>query len=528
MFSPSSKHTSGSKSFLWTLPECPIRIHINFQFIERLRTELLEVTPADREVGGLLIGNELSPNGDIEISDYFRLPPSSEVTKNFVVCSDSLTRAIQSWSASHRRVIGFYRTHLEQRIDLRAEDLECIRSKFNDPTNVFLVIRPHDGRASAGLFFWHDGSIVGGLAFPFAATELRRPSWATLVGGSPKESRLNSLLVAARDRAQRVSTRTRIGLFVLLAIFIALAGALRIYHAPPPDISHSLGLRVDRGLLGVFIAWDPATPDFVTARDANLLIWDGSSRPAFVRLTPAQLRAGRTFFTSVSNRVEVRMDVIGMAGSARTESIVSVSRTPDFGSSKFPATGTIGLAPRQEASPPPAANTSEDSSTKQPRKEARDRATVSTPATSGKERERLAELQTPREAPNGPGAVRNPEMQQPAPDPQPEQPASLVAEEPALRSFSVAVPIRARRPEIPSQFTSLIQSDNVVEVQVRIDASGKVTAAKPANLKGPVADLLSKSAVKAALGWQFRPATQNGAAVPSEKLLEFLFRSSSR
>jgi len=55
-----------------------------------------------------------------------------------------------------------------------------------------------------------------------------------------------------------------------------------------------------------------------------------------------------------------------------------------------------------------------------------------------------------------------------------------------------------------------------------------VRAAKLAAVKGPVADLLSKSAVNAALGWQFRPATQNGEAVPSEKVLEFLFRSSSR
>jgi TonB family protein len=68
----------------------------------------------------------------------------------------------------------------------------------------------------------------------------------------------------------------------------------------------------------------------------------------------------------------------------------------------------------------------------------------------------------------------------------------------------------------------------MVEVQVSISALGKVTAAKLASMKGPVAESLSKSALNAALAWQFRPATQNGEAVPSDKILEFLFRPSTR
>jgi hypothetical protein len=124
MSSPSSKTASGSPSFLWTFPECPVRIHINFEFIERLQKEILAAAPADREVGGLLIGNELSPNGDIEVSDYIQLQLDSESTNNFVVCSDSLTRAKQN-ARAQGRVIGFYRTNLEDRIHFRAEDLEC-------------------------------------------------------------------------------------------------------------------------------------------------------------------------------------------------------------------------------------------------------------------------------------------------------------------------------------------------------------------------------------------------------------------
>jgi hypothetical protein len=129
---------------LWTFPECPVRIHITFEFIERLSKEILQPGPAEREVGGLLIGKELSPDGDIEVSDHFQLPPGSEPTRNFTVCSDSLAQSVKTASITQGRVIGFYRTHLDQRIQLRPEDLECARSKFKDPMYVFLLIRSHD------------------------------------------------------------------------------------------------------------------------------------------------------------------------------------------------------------------------------------------------------------------------------------------------------------------------------------------------------------------------------------------------
>lgn len=493
MFSSSSKTAFDSKFFLWTFPECPVRIHVSHQFIDRLRKVVLDLAPEDREVGGLLLGNELSPTGDIEVSDYFQLPPGSESNKNFRVCSDSLTQAIQSGRAADRRVVGFYRTHLEQRIQLRPQDLECIRSKFNDPMNVFLVIRPHDGRASAGFFFWEDGSVVGGLTFPFSSTELDSPSWTTLVGGSPKPSRLHGLLARTWGGALPTSAGRRIGLVVLIVILLAFAAALRIYY-PTSDTSHALGLRIERALLGVVVAWNPAAPEVATAKDADLLIWDGSSPPAFVRLTTAQLRAGRTFFTSVSDRVEVRLDIIGTAGKARTESIVSVAHPGDLVSPEPPAAEASAPVPAKETSPP-------------------------APQVSEK-------AKAPVTAPVAAAPVQEAKGQQRPPAAQPENTPPPAAEGSAQVAFQTAVPIREKRPEIPSELRPLIQSDNVVEVQVRISALGKVTAAKLAATKGPMAASLSQLALNAALGWQFRPATQNGEAVPSEKILEFLFRPS--
>ena len=498
MIFPSLKIPAESKSFLWTFPECPVRIHVHFQFIDRLQAEILNPAPADREVGGLLIGDE-SPGGDIEVYDYYRLPPASETVANFVVCSEALTRAIQTWSAPHRRVIGFYRTHLESRVRLRPEDLECIRAKFNHPLNVFLLVRPHDGRASAGFFFWQGTSVVGGLTFPFSSSELSGPGWTTLVGGSPNEDRRPAPLERLRDTAAPASRTKTIGLLVAVAFLIALAFILRVF-SPAPVPPQTLGLRIERALLGVVVAWNPAAPEIAAARDADLLVWDGSSPPVFVRLTGDQLRSGRTFLTSLSDRVQVRLDVIGPAGAARTETAVSVAPASQPGPSRSPAAPTTASIPRQQASrtaaPPPNA------------------------AVAAQQSQEARVDSVPRPAPI-PDAASVTEPPQPLAAP---SDAGKSAED----VFEPAVPIRETRPDVPSEFKSLVQSDNVVEVQVHIDASGKVTEARPAMLKGPVAGQLTQTAVNAALSWQFRPAMQRGEPVPSEKNLEFLFRPPSR
>ena len=528
MVSPLSKSASGYKSFLWTFPECPVRIQVHYHFIDRLQKEVLDTAPADREVGGVLIGSEISPGGEIEICDHLSLPAQPESTKNFVICSGSLTRAVQSRRAPDRRVIGFYRTQLDQRIELRAEDQECIRSKFNNPSNVFLVLRPRDGRASGKFFFWQDGAVVGGLTFPFSSTELKTPTWTTVVGGTPTETRLEILLRHARALALRVGTgikaglasmRLRMGALAVVAILIALFGGLRLYHSRAD--TPTLGLRAERALLGIVVKWNPATPEMATAKDADLIVWDGSNPPTFVRLTPAQLLAGRTFVASANDRVEVRLDVIGAAGRARTESIVSVAHAADLGPPSTPATEPTKHAKEEAKASPPAAPVPPV---------APPPATV-TPATpappAGKADNRLSELSKRPEAASAKGDPAAALTQIFNEFTQPVKPAPVAAKGSSSGTFQAAVPIRETRPTVPSDLRTQIKSDNIVDVEVHISATGKVTAAKLGALKGPVADALGKTAVNAALGWQFRPATQNGEPVASDKILEFLFRPST-
>ncbi|HLG94862.1 MAG TPA: TonB family protein [Bryobacteraceae bacterium] len=71
-----------------------------------------------------------------------------------------------------------------------------------------------------------------------------------------------------------------------------------------------------------------------------------------------------------------------------------------------------------------------------------------------------------------------------------------------------------------------MSSDNVVNVEVEIDALGKVTGAQVVSTSGPMAASLAPLAVQAAKSWRFRPARQDGKPVRSNKVLQFLFRPS--
>jgi hypothetical protein len=489
-----------------------------------------------------------------------------------------LTKAIQNGGVADQKIIGFYRTHLEQRINLRPEDLECMRSKFNDPGNVFLIIRPREGRASAGFFFWQDGSVVGGLTFPFSSAELNNPSWSTLVGGSRRVSSLNTMFLGTRDSFRGISRGMKLGLLAMLVVLIAIAFALRLSRpastptSPPVSqtaaaqtpgtspalaASQPLGLRVEKALMGVIVAWNPAAPQIAIAKDANLVIWDGSNPPAFIRLSTVQLHAGRAFFNSGSDRVEVRMDVIGPAGQARSESIISTDRPPEVLGPAQGLTASALPAVRPPVIPALSGNRIEDAPAAQPERVTRPPARLFVPAppvakagTAPAELPQPPEVQSPdisaltqtfhsfnpppaapRPAPEATRTVMREAPAQPVPEsrPQPQPPAvPAVAIRTAEAPPQPAVPIREVRPQIPPQLKPMVQSDNVVEILVHISDAGKVTAAKIGTVKGASTGFLSKLAVTAAMGWLFRPATVNGKPVQSDKILEFRFRANGR
>lgn len=579
MLSPSLTRVPNADSYLWTFPECPVRIHVSFQFIERLRTEFLRPDCADREVGGLLIGNQLSPAGEVEILDFLPLPQeATEPAKCFVMRPDSLAAALQMCSATRRRVLGYYRSHLGPRVFLRPEDIECIHKSFQDPANVFLVIRPHDGRASAGFFFWQDGSVFAdsSLTFPFSAAELKSRAWATLMGGAVKEGKPPAQVSRAAGAVLRSVGRAKYVLawVALLAVLITTAilkrdSLLTAYRnwrpAPAQESFRSLGLHVQRDGFNLVVAWDKSAPEVANAKEGGLVITDGANQPLLVPLTAAQLRTGSVSYVSGSDRVDFRLNVIGPSGDAKTESIVSVSRVADLNPLPEPIQPPpdvkrqldVRTPVRQEAvnrgTPaavgdriPPAVNVPEKRPVIKPPEKTRVATRRFVPAGSPavKSDTGAPELPDPPElratrvdavglAPplrgSGPPVVAPPP---PAPVVQ-RAPASVEPQHlaPPAKTGSTLIQaetIRMKQPSIPPEMRAWVRSDTTIDVQISIDESGKVTAATPISSKGVAAGVLSRPAVEAARGWQFKPARLNGKPVASEKVLQFVFKASSR
>jgi len=103
----------------------------------------------------------------------------------------------------------------------------------------------------------------------------------------------------------------------------------------------------------------------------------------------------------------------------------------------------------------------------------------------------------------------------PAPPAHPEPPAHEVTPPKATHK----VP-----PSIPDSIRPRIKGAVVIEVHVKIDATGRVTSAAPVGKhRAGIDTYLAGRAVEAAKAWRFDPARENGKPVPGEQTIRFPF-----
>ena len=133
------------------------------------------------EIGGLLLGTVALETGVIEIEDFEPLGWNGRPER--FVLSESERRALQTTLAtcgwlqdSKLNVVGCYRSHLGEGFSLSADDLALAQSCFQQPSGVFLLIRPSsNGTLTAAFFSWGDGQIdseYGFQEFPFDVRQL--------------------------------------------------------------------------------------------------------------------------------------------------------------------------------------------------------------------------------------------------------------------------------------------------------------------------------------------------------------------
>jgi|SRR5579871_40147 len=453
--------TFWGKWFLWNFPPCSFRIRLSLELVERTWDEVLGNLPDGAEAGGLLLGK--IGEDEVEVSDFI---PFSGAAANppYRICSEHLDRALETCTSTARQVVGYFRTHLDQRIQLREDDLECIRRSFTDPKHVFLVIRMRESRASAAFFFWQEGEVFGqsALTFPFSALQLSQPYWASLLGG-PKARRRRLGVTRAWSQLKRLAKPDRFVWITALAVvaFVSAAAVLpRFSGGLARNATSSLGLHASRDGAAVLATWNTSNPAIARAKDSDLLIWDGGSPPRFVRLTPEQLRSGRATLQAGGDKVEIRLDVIDGSENARTETVAAAGPSPKTqalsasrGAAVDPPAQRVPVAPKpvetSSSTPPPA---------------------------------------------SVPGESTEPE------------------------------PLSERRAVLPPYLRSQLHGDNTVAVRVQVNSFGSVTSAAAISKSGNLAYRIQGYAVNAARRWRFRPATQDGKPVAGTKTVTFLFR----
>lgn len=101
-----------------------------------------------------------------------------------------------------------------------------------------------------------------------------------------------------------------------------------------------------------------------------------------------------------------------------------------------------------------------------------------------------------------------------------------VSPKPAVPSVADTPPsaIRQIAPVVPESVRRSIKEDVVVRVRVDVDATGKVTGARPVETGNPVAEALAQAAVSSIKRWQFEPAHRGSDKVPGDVVLSFTFR----
>jgi hypothetical protein len=370
-----------SESYVWAYPGCPVRILLSLNVIEQLHAEVSQSAPWRGEIGGLLIRSKRSKPGTIRIVDFIPLPGEQKSSDpRFKLPSASLAEAIAR-CPSDCKIVGYYRTDVDQSVHLRTEDLETIQQWFKDPGSIFMVIAAaNNGRTTAGFFFWENNSVAANpsLTFPFEATKLVSEGWPTQAEPIERDrfATFAHLFLKISDIVRRMSIPVKIG--IVSALF-ALGIGIRVFtwnrttSEAKVAASPNFGLQVKREGTKFMVAWNPSAPLVANAKDANLVIWDtsreawdGSSEPLYMPLTAAQLRSGGVTYTSFAftEKVKFRLDMTSKSGDAASESMVSVSplaianpASPPTLPAPAPAAGRSGLPSAAMEKLPPYAPT---------------------------------------------------------------------------------------------------------------------------------------------------------------------------
>ncbi len=177
-----------SPFYTWEVPQKPVLVRLPLLLIDRLEREAVEnfrsVSSRGSEIGGVLWGGvdpEPEPGEPTALSvAEYDLVPCDYTRGPLYRLSDTdmarLDRALAQRGGSGLRPVGFFRSHTRKGLSLDADDLALMESRFPEPHQVALVIRPYATKASAAGIFIREGGAIHSeasyLEFPFRSAQL--------------------------------------------------------------------------------------------------------------------------------------------------------------------------------------------------------------------------------------------------------------------------------------------------------------------------------------------------------------------
>ncbi len=183
--------------FDWEPEGSPVSIHMHRDTIDAISRDVTDawktLARPVLETGGLLLGRvEPGERPKVWIERYQRVECRHKAGPRFVLDEEDTAglekAAADVLSSGETAVVGFYRSHLRDGLQLEDSDYDLVRRYFSDAADLILLIKPESPFTMSGQFFVHGtgtGGVAAGAAFPFhghplvGAAEEPRPAEPT-------------------------------------------------------------------------------------------------------------------------------------------------------------------------------------------------------------------------------------------------------------------------------------------------------------------------------------------------------------
>lgn len=504
------------------------------------------------EIGGLVTGNLEVARGESVVTvrrfipvevDYrfgIRFRPSVNEHQEFA-------KVLSEVTGPDAEVIGCFRSHLGEPIQVREEDCALLQGLFGGRECYLILVQAAASEASVAYCYARTNKRELRLFHKFAVAEVAAeepgkgvaPTIDALASAGP--SGLPPVAGPAlsptpgQGNTRRWNRRwfdTLGALALAVAVFASgrLSVSTRTRPANPVPMAHSddlavVGLSVRSEGRKVEVTWNRTSEAVQKAISGSLLISDGTAGDR-VELNAAQVRAGIYEYSPVQSDLSFVLTLYQRNESFAGQAQYFHANLPV----KTPAPPRVGrnatrelrmevrLAGRRSGRVP---------EIKQQATAARDsRPTAGLENARAQAGQRHANAPTPdMEAPPDLGtSTQATQISIPTlPAPFSSAEAGKSPDTPKALTFSAPVPLKRVMPAIAPSTRSLIRDEVSVRVAINVDPQGKVTDAHSVQAESGVARMLAAPAVQAAKLWQFEPARRDGAPVAGEAVVVFHF-----